>query len=648
MKAKSLAIAIGLPVLLLAALFLTRLSTGSSMDEIPADRGSLEVVESAAPADILTRSVPSPPSGKLYHAVFPGDANESGEEDDVTLATLQSYEQYVGKSAAWVYFSHNWFRGRTFPVTTTTWIRNAGAVPFIRLMLRSSAEQGIVEPTFTLTRTLNGDFDGDLQAWARDARDFGSPLIVEYGTEVNGEWFSWNGVWNGGGTTDGYGDPAEPDGPERFRDAYRHIIQIARDEGASNITWVFHVDSNDAPEETWNQLENYYPGDEWVDWIGVSVYGALDPLDTECASFRDSMDAVYPRLAALSTNKPIVVLEFGVSDGNPLCDQAVWAGVVLSDTIGLRWPRVIGFSWWNENWQNDANPSHDTHMRVQDNLALAAVFSSTVGANPNVLGRVATVTSTLYLSLVLRNASSSSSWWQPPVNTSWQWQLDTPVNQTFDVTMYDIDLFDNDASTVAALHAQGRKVVCYVSAGSWEDWRPDADQFPSLVLGNDYFGWAGEKWLDIRQINLLAPIMRARLDQCKAKGFDGVEPDNIDGYTNDTGFPLTYQDQLNYNIWFANEAHARGLSIGLKNDDEQVNDLLSYFDWALTEDCFADDWCSQMTPFITAGKAVFAAEYTDQMTSDHFLNQVCPQAQTMSFSAMLKNRDLDAWRQACP
>jgi endo-alpha-1,4-polygalactosaminidase (GH114 family) len=259
-----------------------------------------------------------------------------------------------------------------------------------------------------------------------------------------------------------------------------------------------------------------------------------------------------------------------------------------------------------------------------------------------------TLTPTAHLPLVLRNHGSTPSWWQPPVNTSWQWQLDTPVNQTVDATMYDIDLFDNDASTVAALHAQGRKVVCYISAGSWEEWRPDADQFPPSVLGNDYYGWAGEKWLDIRRIDLLAPIMRARLDQCRTKGFDGVEPDNIDGYTNDTGFPLTYQDQLTYNIWFANEAHLRGLSIGLKNDDDQVDDLLPYFDWALTEDCFADDWCGQMTPFIAAGKAVFAAEYTDQMTTDHFLSQVCPQAGTMSLSAILKNRDLDAWRQACP
>ena len=211
--------------------------------------------------------------------------------------------------------------------------------------------------------------------------------------------------------------------------------------------------------------------------------------------------------------------------------------------------------------------------------------------------------------------------------------------------MYDIDLFETDKSVVASLHERGRKVVCYISAGSWEEWRPDATRFPPSTVGKEYDGWPGEKWLDIRRIDLLAPVMRARLDQCRAKGFDGVEPDNIDGYTNNTGFPLTYADQIKYNTWLATEAHERGLSIGLKNDPDQVTDLLAYFDWALTEDCFAENWCRQLLPFVAAGKAVFSAEYTDAgMTRDRF----CPQAKAMNLNAILKHRDLDAFQEACP
>jgi endo-alpha-1,4-polygalactosaminidase (GH114 family) len=242
------------------------------------------------------------------------------------------------------------------------------------------------------------------------------------------------------------------------------------------------------------------------------------------------------------------------------------------------------------------------------------------------------------------SATAMDGWWKPEAGTSWQWQLDQPIDPSFNVGMYDIDLFENEPGVVEKLHSQGRKVICYISVGSWEEWRADAGQFPKSVIGKDYNGWQGEKWLDIRQIDLLAPILRARFDECKAKGFDGIEPDNIDGYTNDTGFPLTYEDQLAFNTWLAKEAHNRGLSIGLKNDADQVADLLPYFDWALSEDCFSEGWCEQMQPFIKAGKPVFAAEYTDtSITFEDF----CPQAKAWKFSGILKNRDLDAFMESC-
>lgn len=188
-------------------------------------------------------------------------------------------------------------------------------------------------------------------------------------------------------------------------------------------------------------------------------------------------------------------------------------------------------------------------------------------------------------------------------------------------------------------------MICYISVGSWEDWRPDAAEFPDSVVGKAYAGWPGERWLDIRQIELLAPIMQARLDLCQRKGFGGAEPDNIDGYANHTGFPLSEQDQISYNRWLANQAHLRGLSIGLKNDPDQVADLLPYFNWALTEDCFAAGWCDQFAPFIAAGKPVFAAEYFNR--GGVSLDDFCPQARSLGFSAILKQRELDAWRQPC-
>jgi len=247
--------------------------------------------------------------------------------------------------------------------------------------------------------------------------------------------------------------------------------------------------------------------------------------------------------------------------------------------------------------------------------------------------------------LPLSSGSLKGEWRQPPLNASWQWQLTGEIELSDQARMIDLDLFETSPALIKELHKEGRYLVCYISAGSWEDWRPDAERFPGQVLGKNYTGWPGEKWLDIRQIDLLAPILRDRLDLCAVKGFDGVEPDNIDGYTNNTGFPLTYQDQLTFNIWLAQEAHARGLSIGLKNDPEQIPDLLPYYDWALTEDCFADGWCEDLQPFIQAGKPVFTVEYTDTGLS---LSDFCPQARELGLNAILKNRELDGYIEACP
>jgi len=240
--------------------------------------------------------------------------------------------------------------------------------------------------------------------------------------------------------------------------------------------------------------------------------------------------------------------------------------------------------------------------------------------------------------------STPLSIWRPTPGTTWQWQLVPPLDGSVNAQVFDIDLFENDASVIARLHASGVKVICYTSVGSLEDWRPDAGKFPDEVVGRDYPGWSGEKYLDIRQIDKLGPLMLARLDLCKQKGFDGVEPDNMDNYNSETGFPITYEDQLKYDRWLAVQAHARGLSIGMKNDGDQVADLVNDFDWALTEDCFYQGWCDQMKPFIQQGKAVFAAEYSDTGIR---LDGFCPQAMEMGFSAILKNRDLDAFRKAC-
>ncbi|PTT92944.1 endo alpha-1,4 polygalactosaminidase [Pelomonas sp. HMWF004] len=191
---------------------------------------------------------------------------------------------------------------------------------------------------------------------------------------------------------------------------------------------------------------------------------------------------------------------------------------------------------------------------------------------------------------------------------TWQWQLSGTLNTSYKAAVYDLDLVDTSAVTIAQLKAAGHRVVCYFSAGSSEDWRPDYAKFSAVDKGQALDGWAGEKWLDIRSSNVRA-VMAARLDLAKSKGCDGVEPDNVDGYTNRTGFPLTGQHQLDYNRYLADQAHARSLAIGLKNDVDQLAALEPSFDFAVNEQCNEYAECGGYSVFIAKNKPVFNAEY---------------------------------------
>jgi hypothetical protein len=246
------------------------------------------------------------------------------------------------------------------------------------------------------------------------------------------------------------------------------------------------------------------------------------------------------------------------------------------------------------------------------------------------------------------DAAGQGDWYRPSVGVTWQWQLLGEINTTYDVEIYDVDLFDVSEESIAALQASGKKVICYFSAGSWEDWRGDAAEFPAAVRGSVLDGWENERWLDIRSQELES-LMRKRLELAAQKGCDGVEPDNMDGYQNESGFDLTGADQIAYNIFIANESHAQGLSVGLKNDLGQIETLVSYYDFSVNEQCFEYDECDLLDPFIQAGKPVLSAEYEQELIeSSDFREQVCARALAKQFSTLILPLDLDdSFRYAC-
>jgi hypothetical protein len=241
-----------------------------------------------------------------------------------------------------------------------------------------------------------------------------------------------------------------------------------------------------------------------------------------------------------------------------------------------------------------------------------------------------------------------ASAWMPQVTDTWQWQLSGTINTSYDVKVYDIDLFDAPAAVLTTLHGQGKHIVCYFSAGSAENWRSDYSKFKASDMGNALDGWAGERWVDTRSANVRS-IMKARLDKAKARGCDGVEPDNVDAYQNNPGFPLTASTQLDYNRFLAAEGHARGLKVGLKNDVDQLTALAPSFDFAVNEQCNEYNECGGYTAFTNAGKPVFNAEYKAGWKTDaNARAQMCNQARAMNLRTLVLPLNLDdAFRYSC-
>jgi hypothetical protein len=245
------------------------------------------------------------------------------------------------------------------------------------------------------------------------------------------------------------------------------------------------------------------------------------------------------------------------------------------------------------------------------------------------------------------------AWYKPEINTGWQIQLqerqgEDLVNVTYNVDVYDIDLFDTPPELFTSLKSSGKKIICYFSAGSYEEWRGDASQFNENDLGLALDDWPGERWFDIRSSNVRR-IMQARLNLAKQKGCDGVDPDNVDGYTNDTGLPLTAEDQLEYNRFLADEAHSRGLAIGLKNDLDQIPLLVQWFDFSVNEQCHEFNECETLEPFISADKPVLNLEYNNKyINNDQKQQELCNDALDRGFYTLILPLKLDdSFRISC-
>ena len=285
----------------------------------------------ATNADTQTYSIQ-----RLDNGIIQGAMTDPSGDEDVNAALVNSFNNLAGKKIGVAYFSDNWFQGIHFPLDKCISIRTTGAVPFIRIQnwIRVGDKLSDVGP-YTHKNIAAGMFDSELRAYAQAAKSFGTTLLIEYGVEVNTDSFPWS-----------------QEGPHAYKVAYRHIVNLFREEGASNVRWAFHIDATDN-----NKGYKWYPGDDIIDWVGTSCYGDYDGKG--CTG---SLREVYNQFASISKTAKLGIFEWGY--GN-----ATDTARTLAE-IPVKYPRIKLLQIWNEHVVGDPEEPYDRRINsTPDNLA---------------------------------------------------------------------------------------------------------------------------------------------------------------------------------------------------------------------------------------------------------------------------------------
>lgn len=309
---------------------------------------------------------PFPESGAYVGAYI-----EFGElEDSVTLDAIEDFEALVEKHQGIIAFSSFWGE-QNFPSRNLHIISRHGALP---LIFWSPWDRPYVEDKgpdrFSLENILAGCCDAYIDHWADQAKAYGNPLLVSWGLEMNGDWFPWSGYFNVPK------QPSERDGrdmtagPELFKKAFRYVVERVRSRGVDNILWGFHANCLSYPREDWNTLQSYYPGSDYVDWLGLSVYGKQFSQE-EWTGFRTLMDAAYGQLCALDPKKPVVLAEWGIGEFPDAGNKALWLQEAF-DALTHDYPRVKAAVYWHERWRN-ADDSY-SNLRVNSSVEALEVY----------------------------------------------------------------------------------------------------------------------------------------------------------------------------------------------------------------------------------------------------------------------------------
>lgn len=314
-----------------------------------------------------------PPEYGIYHGTMAGWGING---DSINAERIKNFITTAGKEVAVVYFGQNWFDGIKFPEAEAQQIYSLGAIPFISLLPRSSYRQYKIDSIFSFDKILEGDFDEELTQWALDAKNSEIPMMLDFAPEMNGNWFPWSGQYN-------FYDGNIKTAGKMYRDTYRYIVEIFRRAGAENITWAFHPNGGSFNSAGWNKMKKYYPGDNYVDWIGVSIYGS-QRIGDRWLEIIDTFDETYHNMANISKNKPLAIFEFGVTEDKENGDKSQWIEDVFDFVQSSKYSRIKLISYWNQNfpiYNSEGKIINYSMMQIDTSPEVLYVYRENINKN---------------------------------------------------------------------------------------------------------------------------------------------------------------------------------------------------------------------------------------------------------------------------
>ena len=326
-----------------------------------------------------------PPMQGVYFGVMPGwEFSLPTYDDSVGSADVPSFESLTGRHVVVAHWRMSWRDALRFPTSDAERVWREGYVPQIGLVSLPTQDYGAPQlpppGPYPNSAIAAGAQDDALRRFADAARATDIPIELDYDSEMQAA-HPWGGRFDGGGATS-FGDPTWPDGPEHYRDAYRHIVDIFRQEGATNVTFIFHANTLDEYRagdywDLWEQLKWYYPGDDYVDWIGLSVYseprfnvGPPLTFEQKLAGGADGFEGSYAEISSL-TQKPLMLTEMGLYRMPSEEAKAQWVEDASRVIQSGEFPRIDALNWWASNTGGDYDAYPDSSTTYLDGFKRA-------------------------------------------------------------------------------------------------------------------------------------------------------------------------------------------------------------------------------------------------------------------------------------